>query len=182
MLSPEALAAAKAKQRQSATKEAPKASLPLLCPDSAAYHKQMHETYLEEYFDVIKEFSFASLFHTLPAPDLQALINAHTQWKNENKKRAWVSDPVLVSLAGAIDVLQAQLKSEYIFVRLSSRSPKDAALSSDRLKTLYQQALKKLDEEATPAGCVPSTAESRKLHALYISSTQVLASKVRSKV
>lgn len=180
MLSAEALAAAKAKQRHTQTKETPKAAAPLLCPDSAAYHKQMHETYLEEYFDVIKKFSFPSLFHALSIAELQALIKAHEVWTTNKQKRAWTSDPALVALAGTVDALKAELKTQHIFVRLSSRSPKDAALSSERLRILYRDAMKRLEADAPPpAGCVPSTAESRQLHALYISSTQALASEAR---
>ena len=175
----EILAAAKAKQRHAPTKETPKQSLPLLCPDSASYQKQMRETYLEEYFALIKPYSFASLFHVFNVPEIEALIKAHAQWKVDKKKRAWSLNPVLVSLAAAVDKLQAELKTEHIFVRLSSRSPKDAALSSDRLRELYQEAIKRLEAEPAPPGAAPSTPESRQLHALYISSTQVLSSSVR---
>lgn len=179
MLSPEALAAAKAKQKHANTREQPRQSLPLLCADSEAYKKLMNETYLEAYFEAIQEYSFKSLFHVLKVPELEALIRAHDQWKSNPVKRAWTSkEPILVSLAATVDSLQAQLKSEHIFVRLSSRSPKDAALSSDRLKEAYRAARIKVDGEAIPPGVAPSTIESRQLHALYISSTQVLASKV----
>ncbi len=53
----------------------------LLCPDSSTYTKMMEETYMEQYFQQIKPFSFGATFRPLSRPTVLAIMKAHAAFK-----------------------------------------------------------------------------------------------------
>jgi hypothetical protein len=78
---------------------------------------------------------------------VQALINAHEDWEKRHVKRGWVEAfPVLNELAAEIEEAKKELGAKDLFVRLSSRSPKDAALSHQRIDTLFKAELRYLED------------------------------------
>jgi hypothetical protein len=80
-------------------------------------------------------------------------------------------------LSKAIDEMKLKLNTKYIFIRLSSRSPKDAALTKQKFKELFLSELKNVEnaeKDLDPNHQLISTDENRRLHALYIASTVAL--------
>jgi hypothetical protein len=126
---------------------------------------------MEHYFDIISNFSFGSRFLSLTTPTASALVAKH-----ESFLQTHLSDfddcPLLLELASAIDAEKKSANWPCVFVRLSSRSPKDAALSSPKFSTLFQEEKTALDAEES--GISDSNATNRTLHALYRASTWAL--------
>ena len=108
--------------------EAPKqqASIePLLCNNDEEYKKLMEETFLEEYYESIKPFTFASEFFPLTQEASEAIREAYTNWDSTGRTTS-TSDivdrsPVLLELAHKIDGLQVKMNISQFFIRLSSR-------------------------------------------------------------
>lgn len=119
----------------------------LLCPDSETYRKMMNETQFECYYEQIKQWTFPSMIFSINQEQIQALHNGHIQFKNslldnDEKKteECFEKYPELKQLANVID--SCDIKRP-IFVRLSTRSPKDAALllNKNKFKDLFQKVL-----------------------------------------
>ena len=121
----------------------------------------MQETYLEEYFEPIKPFTFRSEFVPLSKDAAKSIVESYKNASKVHGKRytEWTKDPnlqVRISisfdflmlrfsskiLAKAIDKAKQKMGCDYIFVRLSSRSPKDSALQVPNFKDLFQKGIK----------------------------------------
>jgi hypothetical protein len=107
--------------------------LPTLCETSEDYTKLMKETFLEQYFDAIRSHTFASAFVPLTR-DAARLMLA--------KDRA----ALLAELAPQIDAARRDLGVDKVFVRLSSRSPKDAPLSLAAFPALLERTRARMRE------------------------------------
>ncbi|CAF1132654.1 unnamed protein product [Adineta steineri] len=129
---------------------------PLLCPDSETYRKMMNETQFECYYDAIKQWTFPSRILTMNKDDIQALHDGHTYFKslstidNDDQKTeaCFQQYPTLSKLANAID--SCDIKRP-MFVRLSTRSPKDAILllNKEKFKKIFQQILSDIQPDNT---------------------------------
>ena len=121
-----ALAAKREKLKSVETKESQQAQ-PLLCEDSATYKKMMEETFLEEYFSEIEQFSFASEFFNLDVDTAKAINDAHKVRAAKNDpnpaiiKEVYDDSPLLLQLASRIDEAASKLSTPNFFIRLSTR-------------------------------------------------------------
>eukprot|EP01112_Ceratiomyxa_fruticulosa_P001529 TRINITY_DN1171_c0_g2_i1.p2 TRINITY_DN1171_c0_g2~~TRINITY_DN1171_c0_g2_i1.p2 ORF type:complete len:345 (+),score=71.78 TRINITY_DN1171_c0_g2_i1:218-1252(+) len=125
-------------------KEAPKV---VLCEDSDQYTKLMEETYLEQYFASIEEFTFRSLFVKLTIPAAKAIVNVHSIVKKDSTYEEWKNSEEFIVLAKDIENARDRLGTKDVFVRLSSRSPKDAALNSPKFMEIFKARLQQLKLE-----------------------------------
>jgi hypothetical protein len=168
-----ALAGARLKkvERPKDPEQAPRVTL---CDNEEAYRRMMEETYFEEYWEKIKDYSFTSAFVPLSVEAAQALRDAHQQWLASNKqdKGAWKQNfPILMKVAEDITRAQRELNRDNIFVRLSSRSPKDAALSREGFKDILAH---ELEQVKVKEGEAATSHTNQLLHALYRASTVAL--------
>jgi len=149
-------------------------SIPSICRSEEDYQLLMTETYFERYWEQIRPFTFRSTFVPLPLEAAGALVQAHQQWKAtpHHQQDQWKDNlPVLATLTKSIDAAMRSLGVDQAFVRLSSRSPKDAALSRPGFRALLEAELQKVKE----AGGNRSTSLiNQQLHALYRASTVAL--------
>jgi len=142
----------------------------------------MNETYLEQYIDAIKTWTFASSFIPLSKHVAQEIVNEHEKYVAKGTKEArdeWKSNAELNVLAKSIDDVIKSMGVKHIFVRLSSRSPKDAALCHPQFRSLFDKALAELRVELTEAsksGKFVVEETNLRLHALYKASTEILMS------
>lgn len=152
-----------------------------LCGSSEEYKSMMQETFLEQYLEIIKDCSFKSALLPLAVKSAQSLVNAREVWlqRAAESKGGEVSssalidaDPVLQELVASIDTLKQKHGWKYVFVRLSSLSPKDAALNSPRFMQVYEEELRVLEHDAQKSN---NSVLNCKLHALYRASTWCLA-------
>jgi len=151
-------------------------TLPTLCNNSEEYHQLMEESYMENYFEMIKSFSFQSVFHSLEKEIAEALLDGHKKFCSGKISKSIIEEnEALQRLVKLIDRLHHEAKWPHIFVRLSSRSPKDAALSAPIFQEIYHRELKKLAEEEKDIS--ESSDANRKLQALYRASTYALRQK-----
>ncbi|CAF1058351.1 unnamed protein product [Rotaria sordida] len=146
----------------------------LLCPDSDTYRKMMNETQFEYYYDIIKQWTFPSVILSMNEDDIRALHNGHLLFKNsslddDDKKteECFQQYPQLFKLSNAIDTCDIQRP---IFVRLSTRSPKDAILllNKEKFKRLFQKVLNEMEPDDT-------SERNRRLIALDETSIRLLA-------
>jgi hypothetical protein len=127
----------------------------LLCPDSETYRKMMDETQFECYYEKIKQLKFPSMILPINQDEIKALHDGHIFFKNslidnDEKKteECFQKYPQLVKLSNMID--SCDIKRP-IFVRLSTRSPKDAILllNKEKFKQVFQKILDDMEPDDT---------------------------------
>lgn len=154
----------------------------LLCSNSADYHRLMSETYMEKYWTSIQHLSFGSVFLPMKKETAKAIIASNTAYvKNPTKATSLGcvrSSPALRALSEAIDGVRSSKKWPGIFIRLSSRSPKDAALSEFRFRREFDAQLKYVVQTHKADGVseTESPPYNQRLQALYRASTYCLRS------
>jgi hypothetical protein len=144
----------------------------------------MSATHLEAYYEQTRQLTFASQFVPLTRDTAQALCAAHSQHTSDRAvpvRALWAASSsgggstALCQLATAVDAAMATLGCAHAFVRLSSRSPKDAPLDDAagfRAAFLRELAWVEADEAGlTYAG----KAENVRLHAVYRAMTYAMA-------
>jgi len=127
----------------------------LLCPDSEIYRKMMNDTQFEYYYEQIKQWTFPSMIFSINQDQIKALHDGHILFKNsllddDDKKteECFQKFPELVKLSNMID--SCNIKRP-IFIRLSTRSPKDAVLllNKEKFKQLFQKVLNDMEPDDT---------------------------------
>ncbi len=142
------------KLRPTAAKPAVVAPAPTICETDADYASLMEETQLETFLDKLGDVTFRTFVLPLNQADLRA---AH-------ETRQWRGVASLEQLARAVDEGMKERGWPLVFVRLSSRSPKDAALSHPRFREVLRRHYEQL----------PPKERNSKLLALYAASTEVM--------
>jgi hypothetical protein len=152
------------------------------CEDEQSYFQMMEDTKFEKTWDVIQDHSFPALFVPLDPQVARLLMQAHNQFvasqeggppysladysglldicvliNGDARSRGWLPEQGVLDGAGGI------------FVRLSTRSPKDSVMLRPSLAEMCRSEFEKLRdfEQADPASTTQSTA----LHALYRAAT-----------
>jgi len=171
----EVLAKKKASLQQTQTRELAPQSVQLECKSSEDYHRLMKDTQFEVYYDLIKPYTFKSTLFPLNVETAHSLRFAYkVLHSDEAHSYVWQKDSNLVSMAEDIDKAKAQyLTTRDIFVRLSSRSPKDAAIGPRGIQ-IYKEAKKKIRALNDQLQDNLSTEDNTKLHALYLTGTEAL--------
>jgi hypothetical protein len=128
----------------------------LLCSDSDTYRKMMTETQFECYYDAIKQWTFPSVILTMNEDEIKALHDGHEIFSNSfsdddddrKTEECFQKYPQLLKLANAIDACDTKRP---MFVRLSTRSPKDAVLllNKEKFKQLFQKVLNEIESDDT---------------------------------
>lgn len=152
----------------------------MLCKDETDFHKLMEETYIEKYFSHIKEFSFDSDFCILSRWAIIALMNAYTNMKEMEKKGSETKleeekqdNEILSKLVKDIDKIKAKHDWKYIFVRTSIRSPKDAAIQSNKFDDLVRSERQWVEAHEKEIG-MQTSKTNRSMRALYRAMTYAL--------
>jgi len=183
----------------------------VFCDGTEQFLAQMEETQFERYWDAIAPFTFRSTMLPLGFEELEALSAAHTlssmpmtysdalpadadhtsRWTRTSVAATAARWPSAVEQALQLVVSKVEAGmvalgktpgSDKVFVRLSTRSPKDAVLALPGFGTLLAKevALVEAAETATlaahPELALPaSSARNRHLHAIHAASTAALA-------
>ena len=134
--------------------------------DEEDYYRLLRETYFEDYYDLIKDFTFKSDIRSLSLEEIRSLLQANKEFMETGSSNTVdltsVKDKIDESIAAIREVTGSECK---VFVRFSSRSPKDAIYHLDAFPILIQEKLQELN----------STDIYAKLHAFYMASTEILA-------
>lgn len=120
-----AIAARKNQLKKTETKQAKKVEA-LLCEDTETYNKLMSETFMEEYYSEIEEFSFGSVFFELKTEAAIAINKAYAEFSKEcdstKIEEIYASYEELQNLAKEIDEQSQKLQTApNFFIRLSTR-------------------------------------------------------------
>lgn len=127
----------------------------LLCPDSETYQKMMEETQFERYYHAIEPWTFPSMILPVDEEQIAALRQAHLAFQKSSltdddakTEECFRLFPALLKLSEAIDACHIPRP---IFVRLSTRSPKDAVLLLDRqrFRSIFQKILQGLPTDGS---------------------------------
>ncbi len=129
-----------------------------ICENDAQYAKLMEETLLETYLESLGDITFPTF--VLSNLDQSALKQAHLL-------KSWRGVDALERLALSIDKGMKDRGWNLVFVRLSSRSPKDAALLRPDFRAVLMRHY----------GELPQGARNSKLLALYAAATESMGCK-----
>ena len=134
--------------------------------DEEDYYRLLRETYFEDYYDLIKDFTFKSDIRILSLEEIRTVLQANKEFtetgSSDTVDLTSVENKIDESIAAIREVTGSECK---VFVRFSSRSPKDAIYLLEAFPTLIQEKLQELN----------STDIYAKLHAFYMASTEILA-------
>ena len=134
--------------------------------DEEDYYRLLRETYFEDYYDLIKDFTFKSDIRILSLEEIRTVLQANKEFtetgSSDTVDLTSVENKIDESIAAIREVTGSECK---VFVRFSSRSPKDAIYHLDAFPTLIQEKLQELN----------STDIYAKLHVFYMASTEILA-------
>ena len=134
--------------------------------DEEDYYRMLRETYFEDYYDLIKDFTFKSDIRILSLEEIRTVLQANKEFtetgSSDTVDLTSVENKIDESIAAIRELTGSECK---VFVRFSSRSPKDAIYHLDAFPTLIQEKLQELN----------STDIYAKLHAFYMASTEILA-------
>lgn len=153
-----------ARSKLKAVAVAEKKAAPVICDSSAKYDALMAETYLEAYAASIEAHTFQSISLPLTRECARALCDDAVDID---------ADAHLVQLAQAIDTAFRQLRGgscKQFFVRLSSRSPKDAPLFMPSFRPLLESCRARMFREL-------GDSRFTRLHALQVAATLAMANK-----
>eukprot|EP00484_Ammonia_sp_Unknown_P030999 CAMPEP_0197028776 /NCGR_PEP_ID=MMETSP1384-20130603/8383_1 /TAXON_ID=29189 /ORGANISM="Ammonia sp." /LENGTH=440 /DNA_ID=CAMNT_0042457831 /DNA_START=39 /DNA_END=1361 /DNA_ORIENTATION=+ len=145
-----------------------------LCEDANDYYRLVKETYFENYYEKIKDLTFATEYIELSKDDCKTLMNLHQEYlkwdkeqtdaqqqqpaddEKEKKDEDKTGIPGIVikeynydrsavqALIDKIDAIKKAKQWKHIFIRMSIRSPKDAALTSPKFSTILKREYESL--------------------------------------
>lgn len=146
-----------------------------LCNDSDDYRRLMAESFLENYYASIKDESFATVFFDMTKPQARAVLEQHKRYLQSQEFDATHAD--LLALERAVDEAKRKLygddgaAEQKVFVRLSTRSPKDAPLLLKDFGQLVRDCRQRLAQCNHAETDDKRSDENMALHALQIAST-----------
>ena len=113
----------------------------MIMKESEDYYRMMKETYFEAYYDQIEDFTFKSVILPMTLEDTQALMDAYTMYMDGTDKEVDLS-VVDAKIDKGIALIREKAKKDCkVFVRLSSRSPKDAIYHLESFRNLIREKL-----------------------------------------
>ena len=142
------------------------------------YQRLMRETYFENYYDLIEQYTFKSVIINLTPNEIKLLCEENVSYlrnpEDISTKHFASLSSIEKKIEEGIKAIRQKIKnpSANCFLRLSTRSPKDANIHMKDFPTVYHSKLEEVCE-LHQAGEVPSIYE--KMMAFYLASTEVLS-------
>jgi len=139
----------------------------MIMKETEDFYRMLKETYFEAYYDQIEEFTFKSVILPMTIDDTKALMDAYTKFMDGTDKDVDLS-VVDAKIDEGIRLIREKANKECkVFVRLSSRSPKDAIYHLESFPSLIQEKLSGFENGREDLYS--------KLHAFYMASTEIMA-------
>jgi len=143
------------------------------CNTEEEYFKMIKDTHMEVYYEQIRDVTFDSKFVELPKEIAEDIIAGYKSYKQSGKAEA--SDQLEAFFAKLNEpISELKQKVDGVFLRLSSRSPKDSVIYLDRMDAMFLKELEWVKSHEEEAGETSSDLN-QKLHALYRASTYVMS-------
>jgi len=143
------------------------------CKTEEDYFKMIKDTHMEVYYEQIRDVTFDSKFVELPREVAQDIIAGYRAYKESGKAEASEQlKAFFTKLNETISELRQKVNG--VFLRLSSRSPKDSVIHLDRMHEMFLKELEWVKSHEIEAG-EESSDLNQKLHALYRASTYVMS-------
>ena len=147
--------------------------------DVKEFEKLLKETNFEDYYEIIKPYTFKSTIISLKKEEIEDLFKFGNEFKKNKKKIEKISEN--------LEILGKEIEKESkknlnikngLFIRISTISPKDAVLThKDFPKNIFEAYKKLLKEEEDwkkKGENFIMNEEIRRIHALYIASTNTM--------
>ena len=152
------------------------------CTGSEDYLRQTEETKFERYWPFIESHTFKSMVVTLTTEEIGFLKKAHRTPPDQHVNQIQEYNTIVHKIEEAMTNLGKTPGKDKVFVRLSTRSAKDAVIGKSGFKELFEQQVELVKSKEESAFLLNSNLPgnsifNRKLHALYIASTLALAVK-----
>merc|ERR1712037_298186 len=138
----------------------------MIMKETEDFYRMLKETYFEAYYDQIEEFTFKSVILPMTIDDTKALMDAYTKFMDGTDKDVDLS-VVDAKIDEGIRLIREKANKCKVFVRLSSRSPKDAIYHLESFPSLIQEKLSGFENGREDLYS--------KLHAFYMASTEIMA-------
>ena len=138
----------------------------MIMKDEGDYYRMLKETFFEAYYDQIEEFTFKSVIVPMTLEETEALMTAYTKFMDGSDKEVNLSTVDTKIDEGIAKIREKANKNCKVFVRLSSRSPKDAIYHLETFPDLIREKLSGFEDQEDLYS---------KLHAFYIASTEIMA-------
>merc|ERR1712037_857961 len=138
----------------------------MIMKETKDFYRMLKETYFEAYYDQIEEFTFKSVILPMTIDDTKALMDAYTKFMDGTDKDVDLS-VVDAKIDEGIRLIREKANKCKVFVRLSSRSPKDAIYHLESFPSLIQEKLSGFENGREDLYS--------KLHAFYMASTEIMA-------
>lgn len=113
----------------------------------SSYQECALDINLEQWVHLIPDYTFRTMFLPISLENAQTFVYAFEAFSPEDSISGTNAEN-LISLQFDLDEISQQLQkvvddinSEYVFVKTSCRSPKDATISCSQMETLYLQQL-----------------------------------------
>lgn len=136
------------------------------------YEKLIEDTKFENYHSVISEWTFRSENLPLDAQEAAFLVRVY-EFLISSPGTNCPKDEIIRNLIAKIDAAKTRLGSARIFVRLSTRSPKDAVVDGPEFEALQENV--KIELAARPS-TIPLTNFNLRMHAFYEAARRAMAS------
>ena len=153
----------------------------LLFENDDDYIRLLRETNFENYYDLIEEFTFKSVIISLTKDEIKALYDENLNFEKHPGDVSTQSFPSLNSIEGKIDdgirLIREKTKnpSSQCFLRLSTRSAKDAIFHMNEFPKLYASKLKQVTDTDFLLEIGDKVPIYSKLIAFYLASTEILS-------
>ncbi|KAL6050059.1 Cell division cycle protein 123 [Balamuthia mandrillaris] len=168
-------------------------SVPVLTADVSPEVKRLREhinaVNLENWYSQLQQYTFETAFLNLSLEEARSILavhkcnKSHQPQQQEQDAEAAEQQSVLASLSQRIDEALKPFVVEEgagggAFVRLSSRSPKDATIAGEKTMQLFEEELERMEEreqkEEGQSGINVREDENSRLVALLVASTKVM--------
>ena len=109
----------------------------MIVKDEEDYYRLIKETYFEKYYEQIEDFTFKSVIIPLTLEDIKTIYDANMEFETSKKTELDMTN-IAQKIDEGIDKIRKQTNSDCeVFVRLSSRSPRDAIYHLEEFPGLF---------------------------------------------
>ncbi|KAL6050058.1 Cell division cycle protein 123 [Balamuthia mandrillaris] len=146
------------------------------------FKNNIHAVNLENWYPQLKEYTFETTFLNLSPEEARAIVSTYQQKQRQEcgKEQAKAEEEELHLLSQLKERINNAIKAFVggegedggAFVRLSTRSPKDATIAGDKTMRLFEEELERMEQEEQVENARED--ENARLVALIVASTKAM--------
>merc|ERR1712004_415065 len=134
-------------KKEEASRQEKAAPEEMIMKDEGDFYRMLKETFFEAYYDQIEEFTFKSVIVPMTLEETEALMTAYKKFMDGSDKEVNLSTVDAKIDEGIAKIREKVNKNCKVFVRLSSRSPKDAIYHLESFPDLIREKLSGFEDQ-----------------------------------